>query len=395
MSRQQEMQTEEVIHTSRLYTILVTDRLTDGDEAQDLFAHWTKEALISEIKHVKRTLSRKLSTLRRGRRRADCSHEVQSDKSAIKLTSCEPATKLAVIACSGSGNQTDTRSVSSSRSLTTNCTANFSRLFGSFRRSVRDDRGEEESRSKTDHPEEITSGRDSAYFSLTQTSSESEAGDSSKLCDDTLDSLPLSITPPILTSSLVRRKQSRTKTEPKKNVTLLLPKTKTKQKPFGIHLQTEVVAIQPTEHEIRLNPDGDIFWQLDSIIQVTKVHLVSNFPRYGLSIEIIFSQPPQAILMSLSSDVIGDLMFHLNRILFSPHLKTIVTWEVSLFLIIKFLYKLVAMINSNRLCYTTLNLSCVNNFQKCLLKDFCNFKTAEILTKVQREFVQIWMCLLL
>ena len=91
----------------------------------------------------------------------------------------------------------------------------------------------------------------------------------------------------------------------------------------------------------------------------------------------------------------GDLMFHLNRILFSPHLKTIVTWEVTLFLIIKFLYKLVAMINSTRLCTTTLSHSSVKNYHKCFLKDFCTFETAEILTQIQREFIQIWMCLLL
>merc|ERR1712241_1523926 len=174
------------------------------------------------------------------------------------------------------------------------------------------------------------------------TSSESEAEDSSKVGDETLDSIQLSLTPSIITGSLLRTKQARTPAEPKKNVTLLLPKNKTKQKPFGQHLQTEVVSIHPSKHQFRLSPDGDVFWQLDSIIQVSKVHLVSNFPRYGVSIEIIFAQPPQAVLMSLSSDVIGDLMFHLNRILFSPHLKT-----------------------------------------------------AEILTKIQREFIQIWMCLLL
>ena len=301
-----EMQTEEVINTSRLYNILLTERNTDGEEErdQDLFAHWSKEALISEIKHVKRTLSRKLSTIRRGRRKTvDCSRDISSDKSAIKVTPCQPAAKFPAVASQQTGDSSDT----TSQSETTKCTGNFSRLFGSFRR-LRHDRGEAGS-GKIDQPEEVTSGRDSAYFSLNQTSSESEAEDSSKLCDETLDSLPLSVTPPILTSSLVRSKHIRTKTEPKKNVTLLLPKTKTKQKPFGIHLQTEVVAIQPSKHELRLNPDGDVFWQVDSIVQVSKVHLVSNFPRFGVSIEIIFSQPPQAILMSLSSDVIGKKNF--------------------------------------------------------------------------------------
>lgn len=297
------MQTEEVINTSRLYTILLTERLTDGEEERehDLLAHWSGEALISEIKHVKRTLSRKLSTIRRRRRKADQSHDISSDKSAIRLRTCQKSAKLAVIASSVPDKQTDSRSDSSSQSVTTNCYPNISTLVGTFRRSFRHDRP---GSGKQEQAEEVTSGRDSAYFSLNQTSSESEAEESSKLCDETLESLPVSVTPPTLTSSLLRNK-----TEPKKNVTLLLPKTKTKQKPFGIHLQTEVVAIQPAKHEIRLVPDGDVFWQLESIVQVSKVHLVSNFPRYGVSIEIIFSQPPQAILMSLSSDVIGKKDF--------------------------------------------------------------------------------------
>ena len=312
--RQEEMQTEEVIHTSRLYSILLTERTSDSEDQalhQDLFPHWSKAALISEIKLVKRTLSRKLSTIRRGRLVTEPRHDISSDKSAIKPPTCQPATQFPVIPSSGSGKQTEARSRSSEESReetdgTTKCGPNLSRIFGSFRRSLRHEREEAGPSCKlTEQQEEITSGRDSAYFSLNQTSSESEAGDSSKVGDDTQDSIQLSLTPSIITSSLLRTKQDRTNAEPKKNVTLLLPKNKTKQKPFGRHLQTEVVSIHPTKHQFRLSPDGDVFWQLDSILQVSKVHLVSNFPRFGVSIEIIFCQPPQAILRSLSSDVIG------------------------------------------------------------------------------------------
>ena len=304
---QEEMQTEEVVHTSRLYSILLTERTSDSEDHQalhqDLFPHWSKAALISEIKQVKRTLSRKFSTIRRGRLRPEPRHDVPSDKSAIKPPPRHPAT-------SGSwGKETEAPSRSSQDSEesgeTRGCGPNLSRIFGSLRRSHRQEREEAGRTSQTEHQEEITSGRDSAYFSLNQTSSESEAEDSSKVGDDTLDSIQLSLTPSIITSSLLRTKPERSHTEPKKNVTLLLPKTKTKHKPFGLHLQTEVVSIKPNKHQLRLSPDGDVFWQLDSILQVSKVHLVSNFPRYGVSIEIIFCQPPQAVLMSLSSDVIG------------------------------------------------------------------------------------------
>ena len=309
------MQTEEVVLTSRLYSILLTERTSDSEDLaihQDLFPHWSKEALISEIRQVKRTLSRKFSTIRRGRLRTEPRHDISSDKSAIKPATCQPATKFPVIACSGPAKQTEARSPSSESSEGSRetvrpgrCGPNLSRIFGSFRRSLRHEREKEGQSCKSDHQEEVTSGRDSAYFSLNQTSSESEAGDSSKVGDDTLDSIQLSLSPSVITGSLLRTKQERTKREPKKNVTLLLPKNKTKHKPFGLHLQTEVVTVHPTKHQFRLSPDGDVYWQLDSILQVSKVHLVSNFPRYGVSIEIIFSQPPQAILMSLSSDVIG------------------------------------------------------------------------------------------
>ena len=299
------MQTEEVVHTSRLYSILLTERPSDSEDPHFHFPHWSKDALISEIRQVKRTLSRKFSTIRRGRLRTEPRHDISSDKSAIKPPPCQPATKFPVIAPTpGPGKQTVARSSSSQGSTETvrggRCGPDLSRIFGSFRRSRRQEREERERGGcKTEQQEEVRSGRDSAYFSLNQTSSESEAG------DDTLDSIQLSLPPSVVTSSLLRTKQERTNTEPKKNVTLLLPKNKTKQKPFGLHLQTEVVSVQPTKHQFRLSPDGDVFWQLDSILQVSKVHLVSNFPRYGVSIEIIFAQPPQAILMSLSSDVIG------------------------------------------------------------------------------------------
>ena len=88
-------------------------------------------------------------------------------------------------------------------------------------------------------------------------------------------------------------------------------------------------------------------------------------------------------------------MFDLNRILFSPQLPHIVTWEVSLFTIIKFLCHLVSYLTvSTGLCHD-LDISCVKYFHKCLIKDFTDYRTEKILTRVQQEFIQIWMCLLL
>ena len=91
----------------------------------------------------------------------------------------------------------------------------------------------------------------------------------------------------------------------------------------------------------------------------------------------------------------GDLMFHLNRMLSSPRLESIVTWEVALFVVIKFLFRLVSFLTSTGACPRPLHLSCLEHFHSCLLQDFCNYKTGQILRRVQQEFVQIWMCLLL
>lgn len=244
--------------------------------------------------------------------------------------------------------------------------------------------------------EEIISGRDSAYFSLTFTSaSESENEEShSKICDEHRASFKSALTPPPIATSTLIKKDKGCQTEPKKNVTLLLPDTRSPSKPFGVHLQTQTVKICPPLHDTRYLPDGDSSWQMDTIFQVAKVHLVSNFPKFNLSINIIFT-PSRKQFSSLSSSTIGNLMFDLNRILFSPQLPHIVTWEVSLFTIIKFLCHLVSYLTvSTGLCLD-LDISCVKYFHNCRIKDFTDYRTEKILTKVQQEFIQIWMCLLL
>lgn len=406
---------EEVIHNSRLYSILVRERLGDKQEEEELFSPWSRHGFVSEIKSVQKTLSRKFSSLRRKRKKEDVSSHIKNcdnndNKSAIKDSiatgvnddNCDDS-KLNYFSCHEIRKTTRTRK-SSNCSVTANtCTGgkSLSRIFGSFRQSFRQaksDESENTLRGATkvadQSHEEIISGRDSAYFSLTLTSSESENEEAFKPGDESQDSLKGVIAHHDHPSFQGKRHQG-CQTEPKKNVTLLLPNTRTPSRPFGIHLQTETVRIQPHQHEHHhLHPEGDISYQVDTIVQVAKVHLLSNFPKFHLSINIIFS-PSTKCFMSLNSSTIGDLMFHLNRILFSPHLQTIITWEVSLFIIIKFLSKLINFLHSTTgLCHNT-DISCVKYFQKCLLKDFCDYKTQKILVKVQQEFISIWMCILL
>ena len=185
---------EEVIHNSRLYSILVRERLSgDKNEEEELFSPWSRHGFVSEIKSVQKTLSRKFSSLRRKRKKEEVSHNKNCDnndnKSAIKDSiatgvndNCNDS-KLNYFPCHEIRKTTRTRKSSNCSVTATNCTGgkSLSRIFGSFRQSFRQaksDESENTLRGATkvadQSHEEIISGRDSAYFSLTLTSSESE-----------------------------------------------------------------------------------------------------------------------------------------------------------------------------------------------------------------------------
>ena len=346
------MQVEEVIHNSRLYSILVRERVSGEklgeDEDGAALAPWSTTGLISDIRSVRRTLSRKFSSLRHRRKRKKedgGSHQQQQDTnycdnepSAITGdTSAAHSSK--VRSSDGSRIKRHTKHHDSSNCYTTgsedesaaeedtatNCYGgtggkSLSRIFGSFRHSFRQgksdggggdgnpskDPAKDTGKAADQSHEEILSGRDSAYFSLTFTSaSESENEDSShnhnnnRICDESRDSIKSVSLPPA-----PARKHQSCQTEPKKNVTLVLPDTSSPTHPYGLHLQTRTVRIRAPRHEHRLEPAGDTSWQLETIVHVAKVHLVSSFPRFRVSIDIIFS-PSMKCFMSLSSSTIG------------------------------------------------------------------------------------------
>ena len=320
------MQVEEVIHTSRLYSILVREREAEQGEEEVLSSPWTRHGFISEIKSVQRTLSRKFSTLRRRKRKREDGpyHDKQCDNepSAIDAPAaggprCERVGDSTRLKVPASVTKKRNSSNNSNCSLAaTNCTggASLSRIFGSFRQSFRHGGKSDEEQENTDkdgakladqsHEETVISGRDSAYFSTTFTSaSESENEEATRICDESHDSIKISVTPPVATSTLVKKDQS-CQTEPKKNVTLLLPGTRSPSRPFGVQTQMQSVKIRHPVHDIRYLPEGDISWQVDTIFHEAKVHLVSNFPKFNLSINIIFS-PSRKHFMSLTTSTIG------------------------------------------------------------------------------------------
>ena len=334
---------EEVIHNSRLYSILVRERLSgDKNEEEELFSPWSRHGFVSEIKSVQKTLSRKFSSLRRKRKKEEVSHNKNCDnndnKSAIKDSiatgvndNCDDS-KLNYFSCHEIRKTTRTRKSSNCSVTATNCTGgkSLSRIFGSFRQSFRQaksDESENTLRGATkvadQSHEEIISGRDSAYFSLTLTSSESENEEAFKPGDESQDSLK-SVTAHQDHPSFQGKRHQGCQTEPKKNVTLLLPNTRSPSRPFGIHLQTETVRIQPHQHEHQLYPEGDISYQVDTIVQVAKVHLLSNFPKFHLSINIIFS-PSTKCFMSLTSSTIGKKSGLMRDSILNRYLTTLHT----------------------------------------------------------------------
>ena len=290
------MQVEEVIHTSRLYSILVKERALDSKEHEelDLWPAWSKAALLSEIKSVQRTLSRKLSTLRRRPKRRREVRDCDSNpvRAIAQCHTTPPPCSVTVNDVSDHNQDVD----KDDDSPAVNC--GLSRLFGSFRSHHKpkpepSECKEPVSKTADISHEEIVSGRDSAYFSLTLThSDESEVEEAgSKLHDDSHDS--------ILAGN---RRHAACQTEPKKNVTLLLPDTRPH------HLQSHTARIHELDNDgsIHLDPDLDISRQLDTIILQAKIHLLSSFPRYNFSINIIFSQHNRKYFINLNSSQIGN-----------------------------------------------------------------------------------------
>jgi len=96
------MQVEEVVHNSRLYSILIKERHGEKLEGEEelFISPWSRNGFLSDIKSVHRTLSRKFTSFRRKSKKEDASHEhCDPNTSAIKTNVClSEQSKLKVIA---------------------------------------------------------------------------------------------------------------------------------------------------------------------------------------------------------------------------------------------------------------------------------------------------------
>jgi len=160
---------------------------------------------------------------------------------------------------------------------------------------------------------------------------------------DDIDSVSLCSIPPISTSpppilrpdsfSYPGTLQARTK--PHKTVSLLLPaKSIAEDVLFGVHLQLETVET------VLLSPGqkGDISSQQRYILCQARQQMEKTFPFLSFTIHILFSDNLVILLQSISPSMIGDLIFQIKTILFSPLLLTIPFIDIILHVIMRVLH---------------------------------------------------------
>merc|ERR1711942_144803 len=160
-----------------------------------------------------------------------------------------------------------------------------------------------------------------------------QEGERSHSCDQMLDdndsvsistSIPISTSPPpILKPDNPIPVALGEKAE--KTVMLLLPARRT------VVATVETVLVPPGDK-------GDIASQQRPILCQARQQMEETFPFLSFTISILFSDNLVILLRSISSSMIGDLIFQIRTILFSPLRITIPFTEIILSVLIKFLH---------------------------------------------------------
>ena len=109
---------------------------------------------------------------------------------------------------------------------------------------------------------------------------------------------------------------------------------------FGVHLQLETVCTWPVPH----SQMGSIARQLEHLLSKARYQMEETYHSLSPTICMIFSDNILPILVSISSNMIGNLMIQLRVILFSPLLPTMQFLDVILFVILRFLHIMVLIV---------------------------------------------------
>jgi len=259
----------------------------------------------------------------------------------------------------------------------------FFKLTNTFRKSVKKS-SPEKKLEEEEEEDNIPSGRDSAYYSqsksLTETHKHSEAANnttdcssSSSITSSRCSSLTTSANPILLNTS-----------EKKKCVTILLPNAHTRGRPFGFHLRIQNTKLVNLPQENSHNR-GNVSYQVRKIKDDAKQDLLEQFPSITTTINHLFMDNLKPLLMSLSSSKIGDLIFNLRTLLFSPMLPMIKSLNIILFQIIKFLHAVI------------LNMHCAEQkwLETELEEIYQNYSNIDCLHHIKRVFIIFWISVML
>lgn len=261
----------------------------------------------------------------------------------------------------------------------------FFKLTNTFRKSVKKSSPEKKLEEEEEEEEEdnLPSGRDSAYFSqsksLSETHKHSEAANNTIECSSSSSSITSSRCSSLTTNPILPNTS-----EKKKSVTIHLPNAHARGRPFGFHLRIQNTKLINLPQENSYNR-GNAFYQVRKIKDDAKQDLLEQFPSITTTINHLFMDNPKALLMSLSSSKIGDLIFHLRTLLFSPLLPMIKTLDIILFQIIKFLQAVI------------LNLNCAEHkgLQTELEEIYQNYSNTDCLQHIKSIFIILWISVLL
>jgi len=383
------------VDTPRLYKILVRER--DREEKEETEKVNVQET--SRIKTFKKTLCRKLSVRKVRRSKQDLQpiklapKEPNSANSPTKII-LQKVTKCFRNFCKSKTTykiHNQDNEPEEHEHVVSSKTADFQTVTNAFH--YKAEKGDTINKPVDETEESVSSARDSAYFStnhscLYDTKSDilEETGTANTSFDflsnpSRPSSFGTSPIPILISTSLTSKAQ-------KKSVTLLLPNTRTREKPFGLHLQTEKVSIFTSDYKDTNSLHHDISSQVRNIHHKAKCEMMEKFPFLSSTISTLFSDNLRLLLRSLSSSMIGDLLFQLRTILFSPLLLMVQSLDVVFCVIIRFLHQVSCLIlQSVTNCQLQHQewLQLLDKWEEC----FHSHKL-ECLAEVRTLYIQMW-----
>ena len=160
--------------------------------------------------------------------------------------------------------------------------------------------------------------------------------------------------------------------KPKKRVTILLPE-KTRKENVSLISRTD-------QSSSTLN---NISAQVKSMKYNAKCQLDELFPSLSSAINLIFAENTRYLLQSLSSTMIGDFIYNMRTLLFSPLLTTIQSLDIILFMIIKFHRSVSLVVKSEYLHQRWVEL-----YEKC--KNCEHQQWVEYIPDIRIEYIIMW-----